>query len=170
MYSCCYDAGAGLLVGVFRGPTNDAADFERAIAAMVRLDVDHVAAGRAGPSVSILVVDPDNPQPSLAWRRRIGDARATLAGRHAFALVTQSAAIRSVVATIDWLAPPRARMHSDVFATFADAARWAELRRGERLPELARLLAEARRESAPVPGAALRPLAAGVVASAPTRR
>ena len=90
----------------------------------------------------ILVIDPGNPAPNAAWRRRIADASAALPDTSLFALVTRAVSARGALTAIHWMRPPRYEFTTH--ETFASAVRWVELKRGAEQPILLRLLVRAR--------------------------
>ncbi len=91
-------------------------------------------------AILILCVDADYPRPSAQWRKRIADVRNnTPFAQFCFALVTTSALVRGALTAINWLSRPAPGFHAAAFATFDEAKRWAEEKRGAPVPALEQL-------------------------------
>jgi hypothetical protein len=143
MYCPAYDQEKGLLVAISAGELTWS-DHVVSMEALARLDRE--CASLAGPLVTVLVVEPDAGQPTAQMRKEYADAQAQMrAPRHLFLLVTTSAVVRGVLTAVHWIRPPTGRFHTEAVATFELAVKRAEQERGTPLPQLKRLLAEARR-------------------------
>lgn len=124
---------------LMHGDHNSDADYEAYIETIQQM---HREAAGHRMAAAIMVIDPGNPVPDACWRRRIAEASADIPASALFALVSPSRVVQSVVTAVNWMRPPN-YTHS-VHTTFAQARSWVEDERGESLPELLTLLAEAR--------------------------
>lgn len=132
------DDAAGLAVLVFSGVENTDADYARYIDVIGQLD-DMGVRARAATGVRpaiVIVVDPENPTPNSAWRKKIADGSADLSSNPLLALVTASPLVRGVAAALNWLRPPPYTVKT--FATFEGGVAWIESVRGP-APELVHL-------------------------------
>jgi hypothetical protein len=143
MFSHAYDPQDALLVGVWSGPTNTDADYDNYLAAFERLcsegkDHEHGV-------VTLLVLDPDNPRPDPVQRQRIAAAREAVNVKlDLVGLVTTSVVMRGVITAIRWITSADPRRDDAPHATFEEAVRWAERRRGAPLASAHSLYARAR--------------------------
>jgi|SRR5688572_29508748 len=132
------DIDGGCIVWLFAGPTNTDDDFQRYCDSVRRLDAQ--AAGRT--VAAVVIVDPENPPPSAAWRAEIGRVSKDLVSKPVFALVSRRAIIRGVVTAVNWLTGSKSPFRAT--STFADAVVFAERELGRDLPALTRLYEEVR--------------------------
>lgn len=147
MYTCSYARDYGLLVGVISGTTSTDGDYLRSIQATRRLAEE--GALRPDGAICILVVDPSAPRPSSNWRQRFAEETRTIlttTRRFLFVVATPSPTLRSVLTAVTWLCPPKLPHEACAVASFEEAVRWAEERRGHRLPLLQRMYEMARSE------------------------
>ncbi len=142
MYTRGYDKDHSLLVKLWSGTSNSAADFDRATEDLLALDRD----GRAQLDGVVIIaeVDPENSAPNTMERKRIADAvnAATQATKVYFLMVTSSALARGVITAIGWFTPSDARHVNSTHATFDEAVSRAEAYRpgiSGRLYELRRI-------------------------------
>ena len=143
MFSQAWDPVDALVVWLFSHEENSDDDYERYIRCIHEMDAR--GADRELPA-AILVVDPGQPAPNAAWRRRIAEASATMKSKALFAVVSESAVVRGVVTAINWIRPPP--YEHAVERSFDDAVAWIERRRGRALHNPRKLLAEAREVAA----------------------
>jgi hypothetical protein len=142
MFRLAFDTSIVIAVGVFSGNENTDIDFQAYVNSFKRLD--EVAYSR--PDVRgayAIIVDPENPRPDAAWRKKIADASADIRSNPAVSLITKSAAIRSVITAVNWFRPPRyeIRCHESL----ESAAIWiSALRSDNVLPAMQRLERECR--------------------------
>jgi len=142
MFRLAFDTSIVIGVGVFSGNENTDIDFQAYVNSFKRLD--EIAYSR--PDVRgayAIIVDPDNPRPDAAWRKKIADASADIRSNPAVSLITKSAAIRSVITAINWFRPPRyeIKCHESVEASAA----WISALRSENvLPIMQKLERECR--------------------------
>lgn len=136
------DGERGLAVCLFAGRTNTDADYE-AYLAIIR-DYDRKGQFLQRP-VFIQVVDPGNPPPGSAWRKRIAEAGAQVRSNPLYCIVSESPIVRGAVWVIRKIVRQPYEVHIEKH--FADAVAWAEAERGEPLPELPMLLAACRAEA-----------------------
>jgi hypothetical protein len=99
--------------------------------------------------LKVMIFAPGYPRPSATTRKRVTDViKRSRVRKYFFAMVTESILIRGILTAIQWVQPAPPGHEYTAHATFEDAARWLEERRGAPLPFLDRLLAEARGEPA----------------------
>lgn len=145
MFRFEFDRPSVIAVGIFSGPDNSDADFQAYIESFEVLDrIAYDEARERG--VYTVVVDPENPRPSALWRKRIADASAHLRSNPLVTLVSQSAAIRSVVTAINWFRPPpySIKCHDSIEASAA----WIQSQRAGNALEIMRRLEQACRGAA----------------------
>jgi hypothetical protein len=97
MFTEVFDDDAPAVVWLFSGSTNVDADFDRWLAAMVRLD--RATSGRG--AVGLLIIDDGNPPPGPAHRERLTATARTIAGDAPLAVVTSSSIARGVIAALN---------------------------------------------------------------------
>jgi len=147
MFTYAMDKSLGLYVGLYSGDANADADYQRCLTSMKELD----DAGTALPQgvLAVLVNDPETPGVPPAWRRRMAEFnKAARSLPYSLAIVTTSTMLRGTLTMINWLSPPKKGQTLVAHATFEQACQWAVSLRGQPLPELPRLMDEARRQSA----------------------
>src|SRR5262245_47138857 len=144
VYTFGYDRETLCYVGVLSGRSSTDEDYEKLVQSTDELTVDAKAQQRA--SSWIFVVDPSHARPNDAQRRRLAAARGADLGNLAMhmAVVTDSALVRSAVNAINWLSAPAPGVVLHAVRSFDHAMLWCEEQRGELLPALRRLHAEAR--------------------------
>lgn len=146
MYLLAYDRDAGLVVALSYGELTWA-DHVLSMETLDKLDRD----GASGPQplVTVLVIEPDAGTPTPQMRQDYAAAQGRMrAPKHLFLLVTTSKVVRGVITAVNWLRRPTASFHTEAFATFEQAAHYAEKERGTPLPKLSALLAEVERQRA----------------------
>jgi len=145
MYSFAYDQATATLVGIYSGESSTDEDFLRDQAAGRRL-LDE-AARLQKAAVWIVQMDADHRRPTAAQRQIIVDGRKTTdpTARLYLAIVNSSMLIRGAVNAVNWISPLPPTQLCCCVPTFDHALLWAERQRGELLPVLRKLFAEARR-------------------------
>lgn len=154
MYASKTDEEAGLIVGVYRGVSDDH-DYAAAIASIVASDAS--AASRPLTHACLLVAEGDISPPPPIWRQRMAEANNQLrAERHYFALVSAKLVIRGVFTAVSWLTRKRPGHHLAAFSDVAQASAWLEREAGQTALHVRRLYEQARNElsqARPAPGA-----------------
>lgn len=129
MYAYSYDKTSGMMVGVLTRPVTEEADNQALLDSIAKQQGD--APNDPAQAVFILAVDPQYPQPNARWRRRFAVARDGVRyAKTLFAVVTPEAGLRGVMTAVNWIRPPTDRLEAETFASFDEAVRWAEQRRG----------------------------------------
>jgi hypothetical protein len=98
-----------------------------------------VAANRDGAAL-VLVLESGYPLPDAAARKRGVDARKDMKAHPVVSVVTTNPLLRAGLVAARWLSPPPFEQH--VAATFEDAVRFIEAKRGPTLRLLDRLYEE----------------------------
>ncbi len=144
MYFHAHDLRSGLLVAIAAGDQSTA-DHVATMDALAKLD--RACKSLRGPLVTLLTIEPSASLPTPKMRQDYAEQQARmLAPRHLFLLITASRAVRGVMTAVNWLRPPDPSFRTDAFATFDEAAVFAEKERGEPLPQLHTLLTEVQRQ------------------------
>lgn len=122
MYASKTDERAGLIVGVYRGVSDDR-DYAEAIASILASDAS--AAGRSLTHACMLVIEGDVLPPPPVWRQRMAEANNQLqAERYYFALVSSKLVFRGVFTAVSWLTRKRPGHHLAAFPDVAQASVW----------------------------------------------
>ena len=141
MYEYAYDKHAGVMVGVLARPFTEDDDNQALLDSIAKQQAD--APGPGAKAVFVLAVDPQYPQPNARWRRRFAEARDGVRfAKTFFAVVTPEATLRGVLTAVNWIRPTSERLEADSFATFDEALRWAEEKRGRAARPLRMLMEE----------------------------
>ena len=119
MFLSSYDPARAAAVFLFTGGSNEDDDFERYL--RVTAELAQKTEGHAHPG-AILIVDPDNPMPNAAWRKRIAEETADLGDGVHFAFVSPSPLARGVVTAVNWFRRPKYEI--ETFARFDEAVAW----------------------------------------------
>ena len=119
MFVSSYDPARAAVVMLFTGRTNTDDDFERYLRLTIELSAK--TAGHAHPG-ALLIVDPKNPLPNAAWRKRIAEETADIGEGVHFAFVSPSPIARGVVTAVNWFRRPKYEI--ETFDTFDDAVAW----------------------------------------------
>jgi hypothetical protein len=144
MISIAYDPSTVSLVVLESKPASGDADYERAVQAVRKLATDANAASKTG--TFLMMVDPGIPAPSAEWRRRFAEAE--LAFQHLDMLfITKSGLARGVITAVRWLAGARPGVWHQTEESFESGLATLEKRAGKKLPHLASLRDEARRQA-----------------------
>ena len=142
MYASKADEQLGLIVGVYRGASDDR-DYADAIAGIVASDAS--AASRSLTHACVLVVEGDMAPPPPIWRQRMAEANnQLLAEKYYFALVSPKLVFRGVFTAVTWLTRKRPGHHLAAFSDVAHAAAWLERDAGHRALDVRRLYEHAR--------------------------
>jgi hypothetical protein len=137
------DEAASAAVWLFTGRQNADADYERYVASLAELAR---TARRVGHGAGLLVAERDNPPPNATWRKRIADASRHYPPNCAFALVSESMLVRSVITAVNWLRPPTYDFVA--LATVDEALAWIAARRGDASRDAPRVCLERARRAA----------------------
>ena len=143
MYGSAYDKTSGCFV-VFLGKASlPRTEQTQLFVEMKRLNLENH--GRADGVFSLVFVERGAPRPDSTWRKQLtAMINAPWPHRRFVALVSGSAVVRGVMTTLRWFTPTPPNYESSTHATISDAIRWAEARRGQKLPRLEALFQEAR--------------------------
>jgi hypothetical protein len=142
MYASKTDEQLGLIVGVYRGASDDQ-DYADAIAGIVSSDAN--AASRSLTHACMLVVEGDMAPPPPIWRQRMAEANNQLrAEKYYFALVSPKLVFRGVFTAVSWLTRKRPGHHLAAFSDVAQAAAWLERDAGQAALHVRRLYEHAR--------------------------
>jgi hypothetical protein len=136
MFHYRYDPLHAFAVMVLAPPAADS-DIDDYVACVKMLD--GVAANREG-SALVLVLESGYPLPDGAARQRAVDARKNMKSRPVVAVVTTNPLLRAGLAAARWISPPP--FEQSVSATFDEAVRFIEDKRGPTLRLLHRLYEE----------------------------
>jgi hypothetical protein len=136
----------GAIVWYFSGKENSDDDYARYVASFA--EADALGAKHAKP-VGLLYVEPNNPLPNAAWRKRMAEASTSLRSKPVLAFCSQSPLVRGIVTAVNWLRPPPYEFNT--VSTFEEGLAWLEARRGESLPILGVLLGECKRTAGALP-------------------
>lgn len=146
MYASKRDESVGLIVGVYRGASDDR-DYAEAIASILASDAS--AARRSLTHTCVLVVEGEFPPPPPVWRQRMADANNQLVTeRYYFALVSPKLVFRGVFTAVTWLTRKRPGHHMAAFADVAQASAWLEREAGQTALQVRRLYEQAQDELA----------------------
>lgn len=142
MFASRTDEGAGLIVGVYRG-ASDERDYAAAVASIITSDAS--AARRSLAHACMLVLEGEMPPPPPIWRQRMADANnQLLAERYHFALVSPKLILRGAVTAVSWLTRKRPGHHLAAFSDVAQACAWLEREAGKTALHVRRLYEQAR--------------------------
>jgi hypothetical protein len=143
MYVSSSDEEAGILIGLYTGTSHGDADYERALAAMVR--ADRAAAQRAIPYAHIMIVDAPS-QPSPKWRQRFAEHNRSLtATSYYFGFVSSHAVVRGIFTAIRWLSGSREGHRTQALANIEEACGWLRSVSGRSYPQLEAMYERTRR-------------------------
>ena len=103
----------------FYGKTNSDDDFQQYIDsfAMIREKTPVRPCG-------LLYVEPDNPMPNAAWRKKMADASTSFAVRPLAVFASPALIVRTIVTGVNWLRPPPYDFH--VCGTIEEGLTWLE--------------------------------------------
>jgi hypothetical protein len=136
MFHYRHDPLHALAVIVLAPPALDA-DIDEYIACVKMLD--GVAANREG-SALVLVLESGYPLPDARARKRGVDARKDMKARPIVSVVTSNPLLRAALVAAHWISPPPFEQH--IAATFEEAVKYVEGKRGPTLGLLARMYEE----------------------------
>jgi hypothetical protein len=136
MFQCRHDPLRALAVIVLAPPALET-DIDEYVASVKMLDA--VGANREG-SALVLVLESGYPLPDAGTRKRGVDARKDMKSRPVVSVVTSNPLLRAALVAAHWISPPPFEQH--IAATFDEAVRYIEAKRGPTLGLLERMYGE----------------------------
>jgi hypothetical protein len=136
MFHYRYDPLRAIAVMVLAPPASeqDIDDYVRCVKTL-----DEAATNRER-SALVLVLESGYPLPDAKTRKRAVDARKDMKSRPCVAVVTSNPLLRAALAAARWISPPP--FEQAVVATFEEAVRFIEAKRGPTLRVLERMFEE----------------------------